>query len=150
MILSAMRLVIIAGTATFLAGCVTRAPVANTGHAAPAVQSRTYAAPYDKVWGAVLTVLQDEQLTLSVVDKNSGMANGVKNITPSTMDMIMGYSVRTLVSVTSAQGDPAGVRISFSASMERKYKEAEWRPDTITDTSAYITQLYNKVDARLK
>ncbi len=134
------------------AGCVTTAPKVTTTNtlAAPAVQGRAYAASYDKVWGAVLAVLQEEEMTLNVVDKASGIASGVKNVTPSTADMMMGYSVRTLVSATASQGDPGGVKVTLRGTMERKYKKAEWRPDTVTDTSEYVNSLYGKIAARVR
>ena len=149
---SIQKFAIIACAITLCAGCVTTAPAASSGNrtAAQAVQSHSYAASYDKVWGVILAVLQEEEMTLSVVDKSSGIASGIKNVVPSTADMMMGYSVRTLVSVTATKDVPSGVKVTLRGSMERKYKKADWRPDTVTDTSEYVNSLYAKIAAGLR
>jgi len=127
-------------------GCLTPIPE-TTPVADQAVRNRSYTGTYDKVWGAVMIALQNEDINMNAVDKNSGIMNGVKNLDPSTSDILMGYATRILVNVTVQQAENNTVKVGIRSREERNYKNRGWRP--ARDASAYAEQLYNKIGANV-
>jgi len=84
---------------------------------------------------------------MNVVDKNSGLINGIKNLTPSTMDMLMHYAVRIFVNINVQQIESNKIRISIISREERNYKNRGWRPSV--DATSYSDSLLNKIGAML-
>ena len=114
---------------------------------APSQQSRAYTGTYDKVWGAVITALQNEDINMNAVDKSAGIINGIKNLDAATGDILLGYSTRILVNITIQQAGDHQVKVAIRSREERKYKNRDWRP--ARDASAYAEALYTKIGANV-
>lgn len=129
-----------------LSGCLTAVP-----KAAVVEKYRVYEGSYNKVWSTIITVLQNENLELRIVDKESGLINAIKNRIPSTADMLMHYSTRYLVNIAvqpiETERNKHRVRVAIRSKEERKYKERGWRPGR--EATGYSEELYNKITANL-
>ena len=125
-------------------GCITPMPETTT---ASSQQSRAYMGTYDKVWGAVIAALQNEDINMNAVDKNAGIVNGIKNLDAATGDILLGYSTRILVNITVQQAGDHQVKVAIRSREERKYKNRDWRP--ARDASTYAEALYTKIGANV-
>ena len=128
-----------------MAGCATPIPRATT---TPIQTYRLYTVSYNKIWGVVITALQGEDINMNVVDKDSGLINGEKNLTPSTMDMLTNYAVRTLVNVNIQRVENNKIKVSIRSRGQRNYKNRGWRPSAVSADS-YSDSLLNKIEAML-
>lgn len=118
------------------------------GAASTDPSSRSYTDTYDRVWGAVISALQNEDIGMNAVDKASGLINGTKNLAPSGSDIFTGYVNRLLVNITVLQTDGNRVDVRISCRQERKYKELGWEPSR-RDTRSYSESLCSKIDLAL-
>jgi hypothetical protein len=127
-----------------LIGCTTaNAPFVSN---APQKTTYTYSDSYNRVWGVVTSALHSEDLSLHVIDKDSGVMSGVKRLEPSTMDMLMNYSARLAVNV-SVQRIGNGVEVRINSINERKHEEHDWRPAGAAD--AFSATLFEAINRQL-
>ena len=122
-------------------------PVPQTVHVE---EERIYSATYDKVWSSLMSVLQKEVITVSTLDKNSGLVSGTKNIPTSTSDVLMGYTNRYNINIFVQKKSENETKVSIRAKTERSYKNRGWNPYYSRPRgTGYEIELYNKIGTNL-
>ena len=130
-----------------VAGCAGLTPVPQAVHVE---EERTYSASYDRVWNSLMAVLQKEVITVTAVDKTSGLVSGTKNIPTSTADLFMGYTNRYTLSFLIQKISQNKTKVSVRTKGERSYKNQGWDPYYSKPRgTGYEIELYDKIGSNL-
>ena len=130
-------------------GCVSA--LTQVPQAAHVEDERIYSATYNKVWGSLMAVLQEEVITVLTMDKNSGLVSGTKNIHTSTPDLIMGYTNRYLINIFVQKKSENETKVGIRAMTERNFKNQGWNPyHTWPRGTGYEVELYDKIGTSKK
>ena len=130
-----------------IVGCAGLTPVPQADHVE---DERTYAASYDRVWSSLMEVLQKEVVTVTAMDKNSGLVSGTKNIPTSTTDLLMGYTNRYSLNFLVKKVSQNKTKVSVRAKAERSFENKGWNPYYSKPRgTGYEIDIYDKIEKSL-